>query len=315
MFEHVPSRRPRPGMTLHPRKVRGGIRVPWAGTREPDHALSRQFLDIARQNSSPEDFAEGLEYARKGQAVSVEFSTTAVTASVQGRSDRPYSTSVRFRAISQEVWDTAVRAMAGQAIYTARLLAGEVPEQLDSLFAASGAGLVPAASDVQVACTCGHTAGWCKHVCTVWAITTSRIQDRAFALFELRGRSGDHLLDAVRSSTGQGELAAVSTPVYEAHVPGAPSARGKPLEECLDAFWDAGPELEGIPTPIGPPAVTHPLLRRLGPSPFKEWRFPLLGLLATCYDVIGAANLDREEEEMPAAETSGGPAVEPDGGL
>lgn len=294
-------------MTLHPRKVRGGVRVPWAGARELENPLARQFLEIARQNASPEDFAEGLEYARKGQTVTVEYSGPAVTASVQGRSDRPYATSLRFRSMPQEAWDGAVRAMAGQAIYTARLLAGEVPEQLDSLFVASGSGLVPATAEVQVACSCGHSAGWCKHVCTVWIITTARIVDRAFAIFELRGRSGDQLLDAVRSRSGQGELAAVATPVYEAHVPGAPSARGRPLAECLDAYWDAGDELATIATPIAPPSVTHPLLRRLGPSPFKEWRFPLVGLLATCYDIMGAANLDQEDEEPESdeAEPSG----------
>jgi len=38
------------------------------------------------------------------------------------------------------------------------------------------------------------------------------------------------------------------------------------------------------------------LLRRLGPSPFPEGRFPLIGLMATCYQLIGEAAI-REDED------------------
>jgi hypothetical protein len=54
----------------------------------------------------------------------------------------------------------------------------------------------------------------------------------------------------------------------------------------VDRFWEAGPELEQVDLPVEVPQVSHALLRRLGPSPFPESRFPLVGLLATCYDVV-----------------------------
>lgn len=306
MFDHVPPRRPRTGMTIHPRKVRGGIRIAWAGVGEPKTAVARRLLDLAREMASPEDYSEGLDYARRGQTVNAEVAGVLASATVQGRSDRPYSTSLRFSGIPAEIWSAVAETMAGEAIYAASLLAGDVPDRVDSLFVASGSSLAPRAEDVRVTCTCGHSSGWCKHACTLAAIVADKIDERPFLLFELRGQRGKALLDSIRERGGAGDLTAVATPVYEAHVPGAPSARGLPLAECLERFWDAGPELGSIPTPIEPPLVSHPLLRRLGPSPFKEWRFPLVGLLATCYDVIGAANLDQEEEgaeeEGPAGE-------------
>jgi uncharacterized Zn finger protein len=310
MFDHVPPRRPRTGMTIHPRKVRGGIRISWAGVGEPTTAVARRFLDLASEMASPEDFAEGLDYARRGQTVNTEVAGILASATIQGRSDRPYSTSIRFSSIPEEVWSAAGETMAGEAIYAASLLAGDVPDRVDSLFAASGLPLVPRAEDVRVTCTCGHTAGWCKHVCTLAAIVADKIDQRPFVLFELRGQRGEALLEAIREQGGGADVTAVATPVYEAHVPNAPSARGLPLEECLDNFWDAGPELASIPTPIEPPDVSHPLLRRLGPSPFKEWRFPLVGLLATCYDVIGLANLDRDDDGDGADDEGFGDSAE-----
>jgi uncharacterized Zn finger protein len=287
-------------MTIHPRKVRGGLRIGWAGVSEPKNSIALRLLDLARAAAAPEDFDEGLDYARRGQTVTAELKGAIVSGVVQGRADRPYNTSLRFAPIPRDAWRAAAEAMAGQAIYAARLLAGEIPDQLDSLFVASGASLAPRAEDVQFACTCGHSSGWCKHACTLAAIVADRIEQRSFLVFELRGHSGDELLEIIRQRSGQSSVTAVATPVYEAHVPAAPTARGQPLAECIDRYWEAGPELDTLPTPIAPPVVTHPLLRRLGPSPFKEWRFPLLGLLATCYDVIGQAHLDKDDEPGPA---------------
>ena len=296
MFDHVPPRRPRPGMTIHPRKVRGGIRIAWAGVSEPKTAVARRLVELAAQQAAPEDYAEGLDYARRGQTVNAEVSGVLASASVQGRSDRPYSTSLQFAVIPEEAWQKAAETMAGEAIYAASLLAGEVPDRVDSLFVACGSSLSPRAEDVKVTCTCGHTAGWCKHACTLAAIVADRLEERPFGVFELRGHRGEALLEMLRQRGGGDDIEAVATPVYEAHVPDAPSARGLPLAECLDRYWEAGEELNKISTPIEPPVVTHPLLRRLGPSPFKEWRFPLVGLLATCYDVMGEANLDKDQD-------------------
>lgn len=92
-----------------------------------------------------------------------------------------------------------------------------------------------------------------------------------------------------------GQAAAVYTP----HL----GAESEPLDSCLDRFWEAGDELDEVDAPLVPPEVTHPLLRRLGPSPFAKSRFPFVGLLATCYDVISRAALmnDDEADEVPAA--------------
>jgi len=66
-----------------------------------------------------------------------------------------------------------------------------------------------------------------------------------------------------------------------------------PLEQCLDRFWEAGPELEQVQVRIGPPARPLELLERLGPSPFDRGGFPLIGFLATTYDKVSRYALER----------------------
>jgi hypothetical protein len=93
--------------------------------------------------------------------------------------------------------------------------------------------------------------------------------------------------------------------VYQPQVPGV--GEGTPLGADLERFWEAGPELAQIDTPMGEPEVSHVLLRRLGPSPFTESRFPLVGLLATCYEVV-SEHARREAEGAGESDNGSGSA-------
>ncbi len=121
-------------------------------------------------------------------------------------------------------------------------------------------------------------------------------------MFALRGMEGRDLLERLRQRRTIAGAAGASTQVYPQRVPGVSDAPFQALEETLDKFWEAGPGLEEIDLPLSPPAVSHPLLRRLGPSPFTGAQFPLVGLLASCYDVIGQKARDTSEVVQPEPE-------------
>ena len=71
-----------------------------------------------------------------------------------------------------------------------------------------------------------------------------------------------------------------------------------------------GQGLEDLDIPLDRPEVSYPLLRRLGPSPFENAKFPLFGLMQTCYEVISDAMLTgadttEEGEDTPDDEDAG----------
>ncbi len=66
-----------------------------------------------------------------------------------------------------------------------------------------------------------------------------------------------------------------------------------PLEDTLDRFWDAGPELESVDIRIEPTDRSLAILEELGPSPFERGGFPLIGFLATTYDKVSRYALER----------------------
>ncbi len=105
----------------------------------------------------------------------------------------------------------------------------------------------------------------------------------------MRGMPEEELLERLRqlrvtaaAPTGGG------VPVTKPQIDGVSHEVAKPLD-ASGGFWEAGSELEELSTPASRPAVEHVLLRRLGPSPFEGAKFPLVGLLATCYGVVSEA--------------------------
>ena len=63
----------------------------------------------------------------------------------------------------------------------------------------------------------------------------------------------------------------------------------------LEAFWE-DPAGRAPVLPRVAPEVDKPLLRRLGASPF-EARFPLVGLLATCYELVSEQTVRIDEAD------------------
>ncbi|MDX2148362.1 MAG: hypothetical protein SFZ23_12650 [Planctomycetota bacterium] len=331
---------PRPNMPeklpLHPRRVRGGVRLASGAIESllqaaPAHEnegagvwATHRLLRLLEQAASGDVHREGMEYARLGQTRRISFEPGAVTGAVQGRAMRAYQVSIKLSVYSEQQWGKVVEAMASQAVHSARLLAGELPPGIEDAFAPVGIRLVPTlAEDLQVSCTCGHAAAhgtpWCKHVCCLCYLFADRLRQEPFLIFKLRGMPVDDVLESLRQrravSSAAGGLALACMP----RVAGL-SDESQPLEQDLSRFWEPGPELAEVDAPLSKPDVPQPLLRRLGPSPFEKGRFPLVGLLATCYDVISAraagesaageeSNSDSAEEPSDEAE-----ADEHDGG-
>jgi uncharacterized Zn finger protein len=198
-----------------------------------------------------------------------------VTASVQGSREAPYEVSIGLERFSAAVWARVEEALAGQAIYSARLLAGDVPHDLEQLFTGLEAPLFPQAiDDLRMRCTCPDHAVPCKHLAATFYLLAEEFDEDPFQILHWRGRSRDDLLSRLRLLRGGGVGGVSASRRERPPVPvGAAVALaevvGTPLEEALDRFW-----LPPQPLPARPPTLdTEPdlLLRQL-PTPG-----PLLG--------------------------------------
>lgn len=293
-----------------PRRVRGGIKLTDSG-EERAGWIRQRIARLVEQAAPGEAYREGREYAELGQTRRLVFEDGRVQASVQGRADRAYTTGLRLEHFEGAQRDEVVGAMGESAVYAAKLLAGELPANIEDVFAPLGLKLLPSEpEDVMPTCTCSdwsEKSPWCKHAVCAALLVAERLASEPFLIFGLRGLPAAELLESLREQRGRPvSSGGAPTPVYRPHPP-VPVQAGETFDEDeLDRFWSTGPELDQVDTPMSAPEVPHLLLRRLGPSPL-EGRFPMLGLLQTCYELIGEAAL-REDE--PGA----GEDEDPDGG-
>jgi uncharacterized Zn finger protein len=175
--------------------------------------------------------------------------------------------------------------MAGQAIFAAQLLAGEMPANIEEAFAAAGVSLFPAdQGDLVTDCSCPDWANPCKHVAAAHYILGEQLDADPFLLFRLRGRTQEQVMEALhslRSDGGAEEQAPEPEPQPETFAP---------LEEQIGSFWQPAERLEGLHMAIKPPAVRLPVLKRLGQPAFLP-DCDLAAVLGPAYEAMTAAAL------------------------
>jgi uncharacterized Zn finger protein len=307
-----------------PRRIRNGLKLRKRASEEPPWPAG-QWKQALEAELSATALAEGQEYARAGQVVSLfilppiqqplterggpQSAPTRIEASVQGRSARPYCTVIEVDAWSRQRWEQAIELMAREAIYAAKLLSGELPAAVEELCRGLGAPLIPPVGEkFRYLCTCG-AATPCKHHAAALLHLIDRLIDQPLLSFNLRGlphEIGMARLQEARTLHTHGQSTAHASA-------GASRVLIRPFAACLEDFWRPGPQL--VEFQRLPPAeyVPHAILRRLGPSPLQG-KFPLVGLLASIYDSVRKDALRlRERSDGRAAETGDSESDDPTG--
>ena len=218
----------------------------------------------------------------------------------------PYRVTIRLKPLADEAWESVIDQMAAQAIFTAQLLAGEMPADVEQAFKAARVSLFPdKRGDLVTDCSCPDPANPCKHIAATHYILGEQFDEDPFMIFRLRGRSQEQILAALRARrAGSSDGEAVEADQEE------PEASA-PLDEAIDSFWQPGGRLDGIVAAVKPPVVSLPLLKRLGPAGFLPDTDPAR-VLGPAYDAITRAALEAAYGEAQQADQADH-ASRPDG--
>jgi len=192
MTRFYPPSRPRPVEGgLKARSSRGAIGQSW---------WSRRFLDVLESFALGTRLTRGRAYARKGQVISLEVVRGEVRAEVQGSRAKPYKVRIGLAPFPELVWARVEIALAEQALPSAKLLAGEVPPELEEIFAAAGAPLFPGAvRDLDQRCSCPDGEVPCKHLAATFYLLAESFDADPFLILRWRGRDRDELLTRLRA--------------------------------------------------------------------------------------------------------------------
>src|SRR6266851_1626633 len=160
--------------------------------------------------------ARGRSYARSGQVLDFELAPGYVTAHVQGSRARPYRVRIQVLPLTTGQWQKVERALAGQALFRAKLLAGEMPAEIEEVFAECGTPLFPrSARDMEMSCSCPDWEVPCKHLAAVCYVLAEAFDDDPFGVLAWRGKGRDDLLAALRLLAGGDHAASGGRPVID----------------------------------------------------------------------------------------------------
>ncbi len=216
----------------------------------------------------------GRIYAREGHILSLEYKGSKVTALVQGTAEEPYKLSIWLDAFSDEDWNYVIDSLSEQAIYSAQLLAGEMPAEIEAVFTANGLSLYPFnLSEVHSKCSCPDPKNPCKHIAAVYYQLGDFFREDPFVLFQLRGRSRDSILDALRQRR-QSSAVPSETPLTNEDT--GTSSELKSVSSGLDVqqFWAYGESLDPELVVITPAETT--VLDVLGRIPLPPEDAPVV---------------------------------------
>jgi uncharacterized Zn finger protein len=275
-----------------PKPVKDGLKTKSRGGSIGKTWWSKRWIGVLESFNMGARLGRGRSYARHGQVMSIDVQEGLVTAKVQGSQRTPYKIKIALKPLSPKDWNKVAQAMAEQAIFVAKLLAGEMPQNIEEAFEAAKVPLFPKSSrELETDCSCPDWANPCKHIAAVYYLLAEQFDDDPFLIFKLRGKSKEKLIEELR------EMRTGFSAVEEAAVGGetelglAPSAA--PLEECLTTFWEAGAELASFSANPALPEVEFAILKRLGKSPVAVKNKNVSVLLEKAYEAVSHAALTK----------------------
>lgn len=273
-----PRSKPLPAEGIRAKSRRGTIGDTW---------WSQRFIGILESFELGGRLARGKHYARRGQVLDLSVEKGRIRSRVQGSRPTPYEVSIRLRAVPEKDWARVEAALASRAAFLAKLLAGEMPPDIEDAFADCRLSLFPAtAGDLVTRCTCPDWSNPCKHIAATYYLLAEAFDDDPFLILAWRGRSRDQLLARLLSR----EPGTRHPEDREVWI--APEVPVPDLAECLDSFYD---NPSALPQPIAAQPGSHPdaVLLELEDPPVDIRGHSLTELLRPAYPAMSDAARQR----------------------
>jgi uncharacterized Zn finger protein len=254
-----------------PRRAKGGIRSQSKRGTFGESWWAKRWISVLESFDIGARLGRGRNYARSGQVLSIDIEKGIVKAKVQGSRRTPYRIAIEIKSITPANWEKLGKVLSHQAIYAAKLLAGEMPQDIERVFHSAGLSLFPEKSkDLKTECSCPDWSNPCKHIAAVYYLLGEEFDRDPFLIFRLRGLSREELIRMLGSGekeTGR-KKGKGKTPPARGEEKKPPAS--EPIPADVSLFWNGGVLPEDFFGEVQIPPVSAALLKRLGNFPF--WR-------------------------------------------
>jgi len=281
-----------------PREAKGGIKAQTKRGGFGQSWWAKRWIAVLESFDIGARLGRGRSYARRGQVTHIEIGEGTVTAKVQGSRPKPYDVIIKVATLSPLDWKKLAAALGKQALFAAKLLAGEMPEDIEDAFRAAGLSLFPGKSkDLVTDCSCPDWSNPCKHIAAVYYLLGEEFDRDPFLLFKLRGMTREKLVALLGArAIAQPKPKRAKASAEEA---GEAASPPEPLPTDPGTFWGADAVREAPLGEVRVPPIAAALPRRLGSFPFWRGAEGFLDAMAAIYAAaspVGLAVLLGERE-------------------
>lgn len=186
-----------------PKKVKGGIKPDSKRGHIGQGWLAREWIAMLEEADPGGEFARGKTYARKGQVLSIMVEMGVVASRVQGSARHPYRTLIQFGLPGVNYWRKFAGMLREQPALAARVLAGEMPEEIGEELSRRGLSLFQPNQKIRISCNCDRWTAMCKHTAAVCHIIAEELDRDPFLYMKIFGIEREELLEMMGLRAGR----------------------------------------------------------------------------------------------------------------
>ncbi len=273
-----------------PREAKGGIKAQSKWGAFGKSWWAKRWISVLESFNIGARLGRGRSYARSGQVVSIEIDKGIVRAKVQGTRARPYRVTIKVKVLNLSEWKRLAKILSTKALFAAKLLAGEMPENIEETFKEAGLSLFPEkAGDLETECSCPDWSNPCKHIAAVYYLLGEEFDRNPFLIFKLRGIEQEELTAFIGThepEPGGADLEKLS------NLAGSNETALEPLSTDPDKFWEGNSREDLDYGEVNIPQMDAALPKRLGSFPFWRGKERFFAELENIYRKASPAGMD-----------------------
>jgi uncharacterized Zn finger protein len=269
-----------------PREAKGGIKAQSKRGTFGESWWSRRWIAVLESFNIGARLGRGRSYARRGQVLSIEIDKGKVNAKVQGSRSKPYNIKLEVKTLSASDWQKLTKVLSRQAIFSAKLLMGEMPMDIEKAFKEAGLSLFPERlKDLKTDCSCPDWSNPCKHIAAVYYLLAEEFDRDPFLIFKLRGMNREDfiaMLSRPDKKTTQRKVKPKQETIHKDE---------EGLISDISRFWNGEAISDDIFGEVCIPTIPAALPKRLGSFPFWRGEEKFLDVMERIYSKASSIGL------------------------
>jgi uncharacterized Zn finger protein len=269
-----------------PREAKGGIKAQTKRGSFGESWWAKRWIQVLESFNIGARLGRGRSYARSGQVLSIDVGQGKITAKVQGSRATPYSITIQVKLLIQGDWEKVLTHLGEKPIYAAKLLAGEMPQDIETIFKDLELSLFPSTyKDLSTECSCPDWSNPCKHIAAVFYLLGEEFDRDPFILFKIRGMSRETLISKLSATASQETSSPTPEAAEETFTP-------EPLPTDPQRFWKGEALPEELFGEVRIPAVPAVLPKQLGKFPLWRGKEKFQEAMETLYSQASPKGLE-----------------------